>query len=312
MTNKTHLILPAAYAWGWLRFVPERYIWLPSRKLSRFTPIYNSALIILEIGCLVAPGSAQTYLLFCCAFVLFHLFIFLLAGICFWHYAAVNILFGLYLLMSLSSNSHALFGLKATVIVGGLIIFFPVRQVLWKPHNLAWWETPLLNRVRIEVIGRSSARYEIYNNFMCPHEREFGRIPLRFCVDEPILTGHLGQVENERLRELILATEGNSSAINELKKSHGAFLYDPQAVERFSIEMKSLFRSIREGRAVNPLPKLLRHLKAPGGHYYYWGDNPPFTGQEEVVALKVFYIEEFLFSDRRTTLRERMVLNIGL
>jgi hypothetical protein len=310
--NQTHLLLPAAYAWGWARFVPEQYLWPVARVLARLAPACNAAVIFLECGCLIAPFSAESYALFCCAFVLFHLFIFVLSGICFWENIIVNALFAGYLLLWFDPPTDTFFGIKGVCIVAALILLFPLRKAVWKPNRLAWWETPLLNRIRLEVVGRSGARYGLYNNFMCPREREFGRIPLRFCVDEPILTGHLGQVECERLRALVLATDGDPQALRELKRTQGELLYDARAVERFSFEMKALFRSMQEGHPRNPLPRSLRALKAPGGHFYYWGEHPPFTWQEEALALRVFYIEEYLFPNRRATISERLVLDIDL
>ncbi|MBV8898158.1 MAG: hypothetical protein JO051_16705 [Acidobacteriaceae bacterium] len=131
-------------------------------------------------------------------------------------------------------------------------------------------------------------------------------------MDELILTGHLGQVESEQLRDAILATRGEPDAIHELKRTQGVRLYDARAVEHFSCEMKSLFRSNRQRQARNPLPRFLRALKAPGGHFYYWGEHPAFAWQEEAAALRVFYIEEYLFPDRRVTLQERLILDIDL
>ncbi|MBV8817909.1 MAG: hypothetical protein JO022_06105, partial [Acidobacteriaceae bacterium] len=84
LSNQTHLLLPAAYVWGWGRFVPEQALWRVTQGLARVTPVCNAAALLLECGCLLAPFSAQSYLLLCAAFVLFHLFIFLLSGICFW------------------------------------------------------------------------------------------------------------------------------------------------------------------------------------------------------------------------------------
>lgn len=310
--NQTHLLLPAAYAWGWARFVPEQYLWPVSRVLARLAPACNAAVILLECGCLIAPFGAKSYALFCCAFVLFHLFIFVLSGICFWENIIINMLVAGYLVWWFDPPTATFFGIKGIGIVAALILLFPLRQTVWKPHRLAWWETPLLNRIRLEVIGRSGTRYGLYNNVLCPREREFGRIPLRFCINEPILTGHLGQVECERLCELVLATGGDAVAIQELKRTHGEFLYDAHAVERFTFEMKALFRSMDQGHSRNPLPRRLRALKAPGGHFYYWGEHPPFHWQEEALALRVFYIEEYLYPDRRVTLSERLVLDIDL
>lgn len=310
--NQTHLLLPAAYAWGWGRFVPEQYLWRATRAIAHVTPVCNAAVILLEGGCLIAPVSAQSYSLVCFLFVFFHLFIFFLSGICFWQNMIVNVLLAGYLMFQFVPPDATFFGLKGVCIVGALILLFPLRHAVWKPHRLAWWETPLLNRIRLEVVGRSGTQYGVYNNFLCPREREFGRIPLRFCVDEPILTGHLGQVESEQLRELILATRGEPEAIKELKQTRGVLHYDARAVEHFSIEMKELFQSSQPCASRNPLPRFLRALKAPGGHFYYWGKHLPFTGQEEASALRVFYIEEYLFSDRRVILNERMVLDIDL
>lgn len=311
-SNRTQLLLPAAYVWGWRRLLPEWQVWAIGKVLAHVAPGLNAVAIALECGCLLAPASAPAYAAFCFAFIIFHLVIYLLSGICFWEYAAVNALLGLYFLLWFDPPGVAVFGPKALLVVGGIILLFPLRQVVWKPHRLAWWETPLLNRIRFEVIGRSGTPYGLYNNVMCPYDREFGRIPLRYCVDEPLLTGPLGQVESEELRDRIVATGGCPAALNALKQTHGEYCYDPVAVERFIAEMKGLFRSARKGHPRNPLPRRLRALKAPGGHHYYWGELPPFAWQEDAQTLRVYYIEEYLSENKRVTLGERMILSIDL
>ncbi|MEO0814806.1 MAG: hypothetical protein AAFY60_18225, partial [Myxococcota bacterium] len=217
LNNKLHHVVASAYVWGWARFVPER-LW------SRFVGVCKRIERPLQIVTFAAEGLAPLVLLdpilaVAVLFTLsaFHIGVFLTTGILFWEWIVTNSLSIALILVMDPKVVDAAFGFWP--FLGGVFLMglFPLRGRLWAPTPLGWWDTPLTQRVQWIVRGVSGATYGLHNNFMCPHERLYGRVHGCFMIDEPVFTYHLGEVWKEDLRDRIRAMRDNPDAIHAIR-----------------------------------------------------------------------------------------------
>ena len=131
----------------------------------------------------------------------------------------------------------------------------------------------------------------LYNDFMCPYEREYGRVLGYFLTSEPILHGHLGIVWDRHLRDLIVQADGDQKTLHHLKKTYGQVEKDEQQANEHITFLTTMFSRLNNGARKGPLPRSLRRLKAPGGQLYRWGDLPPYRGNEPVRRITIRYSE---------------------
>jgi hypothetical protein len=310
--DRLHYIAASAYSWGWARFVPEKLYrkWLDVlRVLDRPFQAAAFGLEALAPLALLAPGATVG---FAAGWAVFHLVVWLASGILFWEWIAANLLLG-WMVASLPGAAVAgAFGWPQLGVAVALMALLPFRQKLWKPKPLAWWDTPLTQRVRWRVEGESGEMYGLYNDFMCPHERLYGRVHGCFLIREPVFTYHLGEVFKRDLRDEIWEMEGTTGEVDRLREAYGIELHDP-AMERQHVEfLRRFFRRLNQGARKHVLPRGLRWLKAPGGQMFYWGELPPYRRQEPVRAVEILYREEFYDGEEFRFLREELLRRVEI
>jgi hypothetical protein len=293
LRNRTHYIAAAAYHWGWANFIPSSSAFALIARLAPFDIVMNSFTLASELLCVLGMLHPWALAASLGALVILHMGIFIASGILFWESALVCLVFAATVLLLPLSLAEAAFG-PDVLMVSLAVLALPVLAGRpWRPNRLAWWDTPLACRVRWEVEGLSGSRYGLYNNFMCPFEREYGRTPGLFLVTEPIVHGHLGIVWDYALLDSIVVSRGDPQALSEIRSRWGTSFYDPVQVaqhERFLVEMLS---AVNSGVSKRVLPHPLRWLKAPGGQIFYWGRAPAYNGQEPIKRVFIYYTEYY-------------------
>jgi hypothetical protein len=328
--NQLHLIVASAYSWGWLRFLHPETMARLIRAVRPFDRAFQATTLSIEVGSILVllhPALFQGWTVAVCVM---HATIFAWTGIFFWEWMATNVAMAVAMVALEPAVAASLFGPTEVLVVGTLILAARrARGRLWSPLSLAWWDTAFTARVHWELVGESSRRYGLYNDFMCPHEGLFGRAHGHFMLDDRIVTYHLGEVFAQavsphhgvsratfepfvahELRDSIIASAGDPAALAELKARHGAVLRDA-ARERHHVQYMIRFcRALNAGVRKSVLPRGLRWLKAPGGQFYYWGDLEPYRRQEKVTKLIVRYEERFFDGARFIGLEDRVVREI--
>ncbi|WP_284452507.1 hypothetical protein [Parachlamydia acanthamoebae] len=290
MDNRIHYLAISAYLWGWMRQqnVQTRLQWI--QKIAPYDRLFQFGTLFFECGWVVCGFSSLLAQIWCFQAILFHFLVFALSGIFFWqsiliHFAFMNILHFLPF-----EASSALFKPWNAVIFALLLIFLLPKKILWNAQKLAWWDSPFEGRVHWYVVGKSGKRYGLYNNFMDPHERFFGRHTPFFLIPHPMFHGHLGEVNSLELRDAIIASNGDPRKIEMIRKQCGYYVYHPVLEKAHDDYIKRFFLNFNAGKTKQIVPKW---LKAPGGQFYYWGQLPPFKGQEPVAQVLVFFKEEY-------------------
>ncbi|MET7299952.1 hypothetical protein [Embleya sp. NPDC005575] len=289
--NRTHYLAGSAYAWGWARFVPARSARRVLVVLARLDRPMNIATMLVESAGLIAFLDPRLLIACLVATAGFNLVIALASGIFFWENIAANLLLAAALIHA-DLPATPLFGVAGAA-TAAVIVLLACADMVWQPFHLGWWDAPFTARVHWEVETTNGRSYGLYNDFMCPYEREYGRVHGYFLTDEPVLHGHLGIVWDRDLRDHIAASGGDATTMRELKHRYGHVQADAQQVEDHTRYLTSMFTALNHGAHKSPLPRRLRWLKAPGGQLFHWGDLPRYRGREPVQRIVIRYQERF-------------------
>lgn len=309
--NRLHHLMASSYSWGWARFVPWPQFLKgvnTVKKLEKPMQMLTFAFELLSPLALIEPSFALAL----CAFAsLFHVGVLVASGIFFWEWIFANAGIG-YLLLTLQRDAPSAFGWHALVVGLLLMLIFPARGKLWIPVPLGWWDTPFTQRVYWKVIGKSGKTYGLYNNFLCPHERQYGRVHGLFMVQDKLVTYHLGEVWRPALRDALHSAGANLEALNNVKSEWGVSLYEPWMIDQHKAFLKRYFGRLNAGARKRVLPAGLSWLKPLGGQFYYWGNLPPFTGQERASCVEAWYREEYFDGEAIQTLTDRRLLDVPI
>ncbi|AXK35607.1 hypothetical protein DVA86_26180 [Streptomyces armeniacus] len=297
--NRTHCLIASAYSWGWARFLPPRTATTALRTVQPLNRPLNVAAMAVELSPLLAFSHRWALIASLAATAMFNTVVALTSGILFWENICANV----GLALTVATWPRDMSGWPSTLFALALLLL-AVADRIWQPWHLGWWDTPFTARIHWEVRTAGGRRLGLYNSFMCPYEREFGRVLGYFLSEEPILHGHLGTVFDHELRDRILDADADPEALARLKQLHGHVHADPAQAGRHLDFLRTTFSRLNSGAPKGPLTGRLRRLKAPGGQLFSWGDLPPYRGDEPVDRIAIRYEERYY----RSRTREFVVL----
>lgn len=312
--NRMHHLAACAYSWGWARFLPWK-TWLQAVKLlSRCERPLQASAFLLELLSPLAFWHPRAAIGFCLGFALFHLGVFAVAGLLFWDWILADLLLAAFVagIASDPGMSAAAFG-PGPVLAGlAFMAAFPLRHKLWKPMPLGWYDTPFTQRIHWRVRGRSGRLYGLYNDFMCPHERLYGKVNGCFLAPVPVVTYHLGEVWKPELRAALVAAGPDPARLDAVKDRFGIRPVCADRSARHLAYLKRFFHELNRGARKYALPRPLRWLKAPGDQIFYWGDLTPYRRQEPVSEVTLHYREEYFDGAELRRIRDEEVARIAI
>jgi len=277
-------------SWGWARFLPEQLAVQIVKILKPLNIPFQAFTLFFEFGVLfllIDPHYATVIIL---GTLLMHILIFLCTGILFWEYILTNLLLVILIQFTSTHILVTLFSWESFLLFGGLTILLPfLKQEVWRPFGLGWWDTGYAGRIHWEVIGESGKVYGLYNNFMDPHERLFGRIYGYFFLNKKLIYRHIGEVESYEEQQAVLQAAGERALLEDIEKQYGKNYFDPDKIEAHDRYLRTFFQHFNAGKQKYILPARLHFLKPWGGQYYYWGDLDAFTGQEKVTQCRLWF-----------------------
>lgn len=288
--NRTHYLTASAYSWGWARFLPPETVSGILRCARVVERPLNILTVLVEAAGLIAFHDRRLLVAVLAATAVFNLAVVLASGIFFWENICTNAALALTIALLPDPEYAPAFGWPA-VVIALLIFVLSTADLLWQPWHLGWWDSLFTARVNWQVETASGARLGLYNDFMCPYEREFGRVLGYFLTSEPILHGHLGIVWDRGLRDRLVGAVDDPAELQHLKQTYGRAQADDERAGEHIAFLTAMFIELNAGTPKGPLPRRLRRLKAPGGQLYHWGDLPPYRGEEPVRRITIRYQE---------------------
>lgn len=310
--NRLHHLAASAYSWGWARWWP----WSTWRKVIRLLkvaekPMQLSAFSVELLAplALLHPYAAMA---FCVGWSAFHMGVFSCSGLLFWEWALTNLAVAAAIFLLPDAVTAQLFGPLPAAVAVVFMLLFPLRHKLWKPMPLGWWDTPFTQRIHWHVHGVSGELYALYNDFMGPHERIYGKVNGCFLAPVPVVTYHLGEVWKHELRDALRDAGPDLERLAEVRQRFGIDPKNAAMTANHEAYLRRFFHEVNRGTSKSVLPSWLRWLKAPGGQLFYWGELPRFVGQEQAVRLSMVYREEYFDGEELQRLTNETVHEIDL
>ncbi|MDB4353467.1 hypothetical protein N9Z64_01935 [bacterium] len=307
--NQLHTLVGTAYAWGWGRFIPEPLVLRFAHRLQKFNLLFQAATLGLELsaGLLLFDQTFASVLLFSLA--MFHLGVFLLSGIMFWQ----NFVFllgvaGCFVAQHPASND-ALFGLMNGGVGCCMALLLPLGLTVWRPHKLAWWDTPFIDRVDWLVEGVGGKIYGLHNDFMAPNDRLFGNRCGYFLTKGKRITQHLGETKRLEVANALYSNAQGASGIPEIIEQFGVVASDEILEQKHDRYMIAFLTNYNRGKRKSVCP---RWVRAPGDQYYYWGRNERFHGQDKVRRLIVRHRQELVTEHKILTITNELVKTLEI
>jgi len=228
--------------------------------------------------------------------ILMHVLIFLTAGVLFWQSIIASAGFVIIIKGLSASQLQSLFTLENmmtyNLIAFAILLLYPTKIAILRPNKLAWWDTPFSGRVQWIIKSAAGKLYGLYNDFMKPHDRAFGRIYGFSLIKRPVLYYHLGEVFSLSLRNDIVKTKGKKDGLAILSPI-GRVYYDIEHEKDHDQLMERYVAFCRAHKPKRILPQMLKFLDPPGGLYYYWGGLPPFDFTDKIKEIRIQLIEQF-------------------
>lgn len=308
--NRIHHLAASAYSWGWARFIAWPTWLRVIRAVKRVeVPMQLSAfgVELLAPLALLHPASA---IAFCLTWSAFHVGVFSLSGLLFWDWVGTHVAIAVMIWMLPDAVTSVAFGPLPCLVALVFMLVFPLRHKLWKPMPLGWWDTPFTARMHWVAHGQSGNVYEVYNNYMCPHERIYGKVHGCFLAPVAVCTYHLGEVWKHELRDALREAGPHPERLDEVRETWGVSPRSDEMAERHRRYLKAFFGAINRGERKHVLPAGLRWLKAPGGQCFYWGELPAYRGQEPVDRIAIHYREEYFDGRELRRIRDQLIEEI--
>lgn len=231
-SDQIHFLMPATYANGWLSFLEPDKMSSIAQNIGKFDVAARFYTIVVEFGALLILWKRKSIRFFLVAWILFHIGVFFVSGICFWMWAALEAgLLFLFLrkdgiaLSRIFDKSHLLISL---ILIGG-------GNVWCRIIKLSWHDSPVSYTYRFVASMEGGGTVQLTPNFFAPYDYQFTLSSFGYLTSNrrlPIVWGATGS-EISRL-----LTEANSSdQIIEFEKSHGIIKYDAMKAKQLDIFM---------------------------------------------------------------------------
>ncbi|TWT57836.1 hypothetical protein KOR42_12030 [Thalassoglobus neptunius] len=312
LENRIHHLAASAYSWGWGRFLP----WRQWSRLIGFLKVTEKP---MQISAFVIELLSPLALLhpffgigFCLAWSAFHLGVFAVSGLLFWDWILTDLAIAGALFMLPEATTAQVFSPFSVFISLIFMGLFPLRHKLWKPMPLGWWDTPFTQRMHWIAVGESGTRYGIYNNYMCPNERLYGKVHACFLAPVAGMTYHLGEVWKHDLRDALREAGPDLDKLNEVRERHGVLPRSPELELNHLNYLRKFFHAVNQGERKRVLPRWLSWLKAPGDQVFYWGELPAFAGQEKVRQVLLHYREEYFDGHQLCRILDQSVVELDI
>jgi hypothetical protein len=292
--NRTEMLIACAYAQGWGRWVPARTATGVIGVFARGAVWLNAATLLVEGIGLLAFAHPWLLLFAVVSAAFFNTVVAVTTGLLFWE----NIVMGTVLALVAATLPDPLraasFGLVPWSLSAAMTVLFLAGFAV-RPLGLGWWDTPFVQRVHWTVMTSAGKRYGLYNDFMSPFEREYGRTLGNPLASEPFVVQDLGGVFDSRPRDRLLGARPEAAELADVKRAYGRPFHANGFREAHSAYLLSLFRRLNAGVRKSPLPHRLSWLKAPGGHLYYWGDLPGYRRSDGGVSTVQIHYQEVYY-----------------
>ena len=188
--------------------------------------------LFLECGAVLFFLHRKMPRIFIASWILFHLGVFFMSGICFWIWVTLDMSL---LFLFLNRNAFATLPIfTRNHFFAGMILI--LTSPFWcKPVQLAWYDLPLSYTFHFTATTESGKTYPLPPKFFAPYDYQFTLASFNYLSEKPFLELSHGVTAKQELLRWF-TEERSKEEILAYEKSNGKVEYDPariQAIEAF-------------------------------------------------------------------------------
>lgn len=238
-------LLVAAHMRGWLSWMPDEWIMAIVRPIRSVSIALTIFTVIAELGFLlifVHRKFCRPILLMAAAM---HFGIYLMAGILFWKWILLNMLWFWFFGRDQDDVRKMWFDNRLTAAFAVVLAIFGGRQYFKPQIGVAWWDTNLNEVYEINAIGKSGASYRMSPDAFAPSDVTLVQANYWKLSKEPTLMNVYGSAYNH---DQMVAIK-NAKSLNELpalQYKFGQIRYNEAWASSFDELMRRNFRSWNE------------------------------------------------------------------
>jgi hypothetical protein len=196
-----HHLFAAAHINGWLdieSFQVSEHVAF-TRKME---PWLLVATVVLECGAIALLANRHAAIALLLGWAGLHIGIFVFSGICFWKWVIIDCVAAAVLISMPARQNRWLFSGARPWIAFCLVAF---GQPIFKPHHLAWFDTPLAHTYRFVVVDATGVRYPVGKYQLAPYDFFLCQNRLWFIPQSQVLTRTWSSTKDKELAEVLTA-----------------------------------------------------------------------------------------------------------
>lgn len=306
--DQMHLLFINMYSDGWLGFLSNETASAFTRLLAKSDLILKFGAIVVELGCfLILIKKQYSIRFFLLGFILFHLLVYVLTGICFWPWVILEIV----LLVALKKgNPFNLIVKKFTIQHIILACFLIIASTKWlKPSVFIWHDSPVNYTYKFEAEDEKGIISEIPSNYFWPKYYEFAwREGFHFIHNNPTIDVNWGVTVNGKTVAELQKIKTSSDVLN-YENEKGIIFYNPKLSKSFDDYINRFVKEKKYKWTMNPWFRL---FSAPQQRLVLFSGNKVYNRKERIKKIHVYQQLTFFNGERLELLRKRKVKIIDI
>lgn len=291
--NRLHNLIRSTWVYGHLGFLSERAMLRVARAVRPLNVPLQAATLAVELGVVLMPLSQDLTIGILACLIVMHAAIFLSSGLAFWKWAVLDAAIIAGLMVAGPATLGPLFSWPVLLAVGVTVALGPWHS---QPAWLVWYDGPLVNLLRYEVVDPQGRTWNLPNAFIGPYDQPFCQGRIHWIIPAPMLVGIFGNIRRTdgrigslALMRLLERTGGDAARVARLRRRFGLRRLDPKRAEHFDRFIRRYFANLNASRRRRLAPRLLCHPK----HFHHWTRDPAYRMQSPVTSFRAWYVEAY-------------------
>lgn len=305
--NRTHLLLPSAYSNGWWNFLDSTTVIQLTQLLSWLNWPINVLTLVLECGVLLSLWHRVTFCWFLIGWISLHTGIFLMSGICFWHWAVIELIFLLVFFRHKDDFIRSIFNGRYRVISWVLILGFAIG---FNPVALAWIDSPIAYTYRFEAMGTSGQTYSLSSSFFTPYDYQFILGDFSFLSEQPVLATFGKAIFKDNLFDDLKKVR-TLDDLESLETKKGRVNFNTDKENQFTLFCQNFIGNWNHSLRLRSGNSWIGIFEAPSLLWMFPRDNA-FAGQEPIAKLNIYQELSLYGETHYQKLRERKIHEIKI
>ncbi len=305
-----YLLFPGAYTHGWLAFLDAQTVASITSTLALFDWPMRIGTLCVELGALILFLHVRVAKSFLVLSTLMLGCFFLTLGYLFWNWLALHVA-----LWVLLFRTKPAFAWRRDLFTRGrfVVSLFVITSATYSfaPAVLAWFDTPLVNTIRYDAVGRSGAVYELPPSFFAPYDTQMAMGSFVQSL-APALTSSYGVTYDRATADALLVARTPTDV---LRLEHAAanrttFAVDAHLAEQLDELLRRTAtvsnRNLAAGSHADALLALLR----PPPFIWTYPHGTPYRREEPIARVRVYRVSSFFDGRTHTLFRKELLRTV--